>query len=96
MAAPSSSYELNSRNSELPGRTLESHLSSKAVITCKDAAAARGLPLTHELKSIILKTSHRILVVHVPGNKYVSLRAVKRALGSKQAQLASHIVLSEW
>lgn len=95
MVTFSGSDKLTFRNSEPPGLTLQSHRSSKATITCKDAATVRGVPLSNELKSIILNTSHGIIVVHVPGDKYVSLRAVKRTLGSAQAQLASLGVLSE-
>jgi prolyl-tRNA editing enzyme YbaK/EbsC (Cys-tRNA(Pro) deacylase) len=95
MVALNGSYKSTSRNSEPPGHTLQSHRASKATITCKDAAAVRGVPLSNELKSIILTTSNGIIVVHVPGDKYVSLRAVKLALGSAQAQLAAPSVLSE-
>src|SRR5258708_5564540 len=39
--------------------------------------------------------SDGIVVVHVPGTKMISLRSVKRALGVKQARLASLSKLAE-
>lgn len=72
-----------------PGRSLQSYKSQTTVITCKEAALARHVPLSHELKSLILETPQGPIVVHVPGDKRVSLRAVKRAIGVKQARLAS-------
>jgi prolyl-tRNA editing enzyme YbaK/EbsC (Cys-tRNA(Pro) deacylase) len=95
MTVDPNSGELKAGRAEPPGLTLPSHPSSKAVVTCKDAAAARGIPLTNELKSIVLEANKEVVVVHVPGDKYVSLRAVKRTLGLTQAHLASPEMLSE-
>lgn len=78
-----------------PGRSLQSYQSQATAISCEEAASVRDVPLSHELKSLILETSQGTIVVHVPGDKRVSLRAVKRALGTKQARLASRACLSQ-
>ena len=66
----------------------EYHL-TEPVITCKEAAKAKGIPLNDELKSIILTTIKGYIVVHLLGGSMVSLRKVKKALNIKNAHLAS-------
>ncbi|HEY4989964.1 MAG TPA: YbaK/EbsC family protein, partial [Opitutaceae bacterium] len=73
-----------------PGdRMLSQHL-DRPVVSCEEAAAARGIPLARELKTLLLKTHDReIVAVHVPGDANVALRQVKRRLGTAQAYQAS-------
>lgn len=58
------------------------------VVSCGEAAAARNVPVRNELKHILLSTSKGMCIVHVPGDRRVSLRSVKRHLAVKQAKLA--------
>ena len=64
-------------------------------MTCAEAAEARGVPLTNELKSLLLETTYGPVVVHVPGDKRVSLRAAKMSLHCRQVSLASPMVLEK-
>ncbi|MBS2532727.1 YbaK/EbsC family protein [Catenulispora sp. NF23] len=59
------------------------------VVSCREAANAKGFPLRHELKSLILKTDEGFAVVHLSGSEFLSLRQVKRFLKSDQARLAT-------
>ena len=51
---------------------------------CLDAAFAKGISLEMELKSLVLVTSKGLYVLHLPGNKWVNIRAVKRELSVKE------------
>jgi prolyl-tRNA editing enzyme YbaK/EbsC (Cys-tRNA(Pro) deacylase) len=59
------------------------------VVSCEQAANAKGIPLQRELKSLALDTSKGLVVAHVPGDCQISLRAAKRALGAAEARLAN-------
>ncbi len=61
-----------------------------SVVSCKEAALAKGIPLKNELKTLILKTSIGFVALQLPGNSQASLRKVKRTLNVKLASLASH------
>lgn len=71
-----------------PGLILPVYLLDHEVVSCEQAASAKNIPLANELKTIIVNTSVGIRAVHVPGNKRVFLRAVKRALACDQAFIA--------
>jgi prolyl-tRNA editing enzyme YbaK/EbsC (Cys-tRNA(Pro) deacylase) len=64
------------------------------VVTCIQAAKAKEIPLCQELKTLILETSNGLYAVHLPGNKRLNNRIVKKILGVKQASLASPAILS--
>lgn len=64
------------------------------VVSCKEAATAKGIPLVNELKSLILETSKGLYIVHIPGNRYLDLRKIKKFLNIKSACLASKEVLA--
>ena len=50
---------------------------SCSVITCKEAASAKKIPLKNELKSLVLTTSNGLYLLHLPGDKKANLRTVK-------------------
>jgi prolyl-tRNA editing enzyme YbaK/EbsC (Cys-tRNA(Pro) deacylase) len=79
---------LDGKEPDPPGLMLPVHRLKSEVVSCEQAAAAKRIPLANELKTIIVDTSLGIRAVHVPGNKRVSLRAVKRALACNQAFIA--------
>lgn len=64
------------------------------VVSCGEAATAKGIPLVNELKSLILETSKGLYIVHIPGNKYLDLRKVKTFINTNEAYLASKEVLT--
>jgi prolyl-tRNA editing enzyme YbaK/EbsC (Cys-tRNA(Pro) deacylase) len=57
------------------------------VVTCSEAASAKGIPLANELKTLLIVTSLGLYALHVPGNCKASLRTVKRFLRAKQSFL---------
>jgi prolyl-tRNA editing enzyme YbaK/EbsC (Cys-tRNA(Pro) deacylase) len=71
--------------SDAPGKEMIVYSLNEAVISCADAASARGIPLESELKSLILETSKGRFVVHIPGDGLVDLRRVKNFLDVKEA-----------
>lgn len=71
-----------------PGNFLEVHELQQPVTSCEEAAAAKGIPLSKELKTLVLDTSNGLVAVHVRGNEEVSLRKVKKSLGVAEAKLA--------
>lgn len=75
-------------SSEPPGKRLQVYSLKKEVISCDEAAEARGVPLFNELKTMILSTTNGYVAVHLPGDGQISLRAVKNALEVKNAFIA--------
>lgn len=71
------------------GETLTPRWLDQDVISCKQAAEAREVPLQNELKTLILQTTDGLYAVHVRGDRRLSLRAVKRFLHIKEAHLLS-------
>lgn len=71
-----------------PGQSLTVFRLGREVVTCDEAAAAKGIPLSHELKTMLLFTSLGPHLVHTRGDRCVSLRKVKNYLGVDQACLA--------
>jgi prolyl-tRNA editing enzyme YbaK/EbsC (Cys-tRNA(Pro) deacylase) len=72
-----------------PAEGLKRYVLSKPVISCASAAAAKGIPLGHELKSLVIEIESGLVVAHIPGDRRLSLRAVKRCLPTAQARLAN-------
>ncbi len=60
----------------------------RRVFSCRSAARAKGVPLEHELKSLLIAYDGDYLVAHVRGNRRLSLRAVKNEMEAEQARLA--------
>ena len=74
--------------SEPPGLLLEALSLAQPVVTCEEAANARGILLKAELKTLILDTSTGLIAAHLPGDGVLSLAKVKDYLESEQAYLA--------
>ena len=72
-----------------PGNLLPIRSLADPVVSCVAAAAAKGIPVEHELKTLILDTSTGLLALHLRGDQYACLRSIKEALAVKQACLAS-------
>jgi prolyl-tRNA editing enzyme YbaK/EbsC (Cys-tRNA(Pro) deacylase) len=73
-----------------PGENMEEYVLGKNVVSCEEAAGAKGIPLENELKTLILHTTNGFVALHVRGNRSASLRSVKAALGVDQARMASN------
>ena len=85
----SRSYEDEVDSSKLPpGLKMQAYRLNAAVVTCEEAAAAKGIKLASELKSLILETSSGLIAVHLPGDGVLSLRAVKASIEAEEAYLA--------
>jgi prolyl-tRNA editing enzyme YbaK/EbsC (Cys-tRNA(Pro) deacylase) len=80
---------------QAPGLLLTPRYLDEQVITCEQAAAARGIPLAQELKTLIVRTDEGLIAVHISGDSKLSLRKVKTALGTSQAYLVSDTELAE-
>lgn len=72
-----------------PGLELEDHRLVRPVVTCAQAAAAKGIPLEDELKTLLLITCRGLVALHLPGDGAASLRRVKDVLDVRQACLAA-------
>jgi len=72
-----------------PGPNLKVFSLAKPVVSCEEAAAAKGIPLDSELKTLIMTTTKGFVALHLLGDGKASLPAVKKAIDVKQASLAS-------
>lgn len=79
----------------VPPPKLETRALAAPVVSCEQAANAKGIELQRELKSIVVQTRMGCIAVHTRGDRDVSLRKVKRELGLKEAYLASPEVLQK-
>lgn len=70
-----------------PGLNMKTFKLESPVISCEDAAKARGIQLVNELKSLLLETSKGRYVVHLPADGQVDLRRVKNFLNVKEAYI---------
>lgn len=75
-----------------PGVTHRRH--QRPVTTCEQAAALKGIPLAHELKTLVVRTGKGLVLCHLPGDRQLSLRKVKRLLHAEEAHLATTIELA--
>jgi len=66
----------------------------KDVVSCEEAASAKGIPLQNELKSLILDTNKGLYLLNIPGDRFANLRSVKTILNVKNAYLADHNILN--
>ncbi|HEX8618243.1 MAG TPA: YbaK/EbsC family protein [Thermoanaerobaculia bacterium] len=55
-----------------------------AVISCVEAAQARGVPLSVELKTLLMRSGGFVVAVHLAAHRRLNSRAVKRLLGTKR------------
>ena len=85
---PFSPSRLQEKHDE-PGVGFTKYILKKPVVSCVEAAQAKGIPLKNELKTLILKTCLGYLALHLPGDATASLRKVKKILKVKQASLAA-------
>lgn len=61
-------------------RTRHITRSHQAVVTCEDAARARGIPLRQELKTLMLFANQQLTAVHLSGADRLIRRAVRRTV----------------
>lgn len=71
-----------------PGLTMKVFDLPHEVVTCKEAASARKIPLVNELKTLILQTPSGFIAAHLPADGELSLRAVKKELEIKNIKIA--------
>ncbi|HUP60251.1 MAG TPA: TIR domain-containing protein [Thermoanaerobaculia bacterium] len=77
-----------------PGPNMKVYALASPVVSCEEAAAAKGIPLDNELKTLILTTKRGYVALHILGNGEASLRAVKNAMDAREASLAPLAALS--
>jgi prolyl-tRNA editing enzyme YbaK/EbsC (Cys-tRNA(Pro) deacylase) len=83
----------SSANNRPLGESLLPRWLDHDVVTCVQAASAKGIPLENELKTLVVRTTNGVYAVNVRGNQAVSLRAVKRFLHVREAHLLSALEL---
>ena len=76
--------ELQTHRHQIQEYTLNS-----AVISCAEAAEAKGIEIGQELKSMVLHTSKGLFVAHLPGDRRIKYRSIKNLLSVREALLAS-------
>lgn len=59
------------------------------VITCADAAKARKISINEELKTILLKVSHKNISVHLRGGDKINSKAIKKLFNNKSIRFLS-------
>ena len=78
-----------------PFEHIEQFSLNESVVSCKEASAAKNIPLNNELKSLILKTSIGLYLLNIPGNKKANLRLVKKTINASEAYLADKETLEK-
>lgn len=68
----------------------------KEVRSCREAAAVRGIPLSHELKTLIFNADDKLLAVHLRGKDRLNNRLVKRACQIKNLSFATTDQISSY
>ena len=76
-----------------PGIFLHPFDLERDVVSCEQAASAKGIPLANELKTLILETSVGTCAVELKGDETLHLRSVKRILNCGEARIASSQLL---
>ena len=76
------------QSNQPPGLSMKSHRLDYEVVSCKEAANARKVPLEHELKTLILQAPSGMVAAHLPGNGELNLRAIKNTLAIKDIKIA--------
>jgi prolyl-tRNA editing enzyme YbaK/EbsC (Cys-tRNA(Pro) deacylase) len=79
---------------ENPGSWLRRFKLNDPVVSCESAAAAKGVGLGHELKTLVFEADLGLALAHLRGDRRLSLRAVKRCVPTRQAKLASVATLA--
>ena len=80
---------------DAPGEAMRPAWLARPVVTCREAASARGVPLQNELKTLITETPGGLVAAHMTGDSELALRALKDVLEIDQAQLASSQTLRD-
>lgn len=65
------------------------------VTTCLQASRMKGIPLSNELKSLVLRTTAGLWLCHLRADATLILRQVKVALKVNEAFMASTLELAE-
>lgn len=76
------------KSSKPPHINLKEYKLDKTVVTCMEAAQAKGIHLENELKTLLLETSNGFVAIELPGDATASLRKIKDFLEVKKAHLA--------
>lgn len=71
-----------------PGQRMKPFFLDHEVVTCEEAAKARGISLQNELKTLILKTPTGLIAAHICGDSELSLNAVKNATVERNLRIA--------
>lgn len=59
------------------------------VVTCDEAAKARGISIDEELKTILLKVSHKNISVNLKGGDKINSKAIRKLFNDKHIRFLS-------
>jgi len=59
------------------------------VVTCAEASLARGISINEELKTILLKISHKKVSLHIRGGDKINSKAIKKIFNNKRIRFLS-------
>lgn len=59
------------------------------VVTCAEAAKARGISIAEELKTILLKVSHKKISINIRGNDKIDSKAIRKLFNNKHIRFLS-------
>jgi prolyl-tRNA editing enzyme YbaK/EbsC (Cys-tRNA(Pro) deacylase) len=62
---------------------------TKPVYTCREAAAARHVPLHHELKTLLVIYRNALALLNLPGDRRIDRKFVRTALAAHEFRLAN-------
>lgn len=80
-------------NPDNPGTWLRHFRLGSPVVSCASAAEAKGVPVAHELKTLVIDTDDGLALAHLRGDRRLALHSVRRCLKERQARLADRALL---
>lgn len=66
----------------------------RPVVSCNEAASARGISLSQELKTIVLDKGGELVAAHIRGDRRLNMSIIKKTLGARNITFASISVLA--
>lgn len=72
-----------------PGKSLKTYKLDRNVVSCEEAAEAKGIPLNKELKTLVLATENGLISISLPANYSVSYWKIMIEENLSQVSLAT-------
>jgi prolyl-tRNA editing enzyme YbaK/EbsC (Cys-tRNA(Pro) deacylase) len=69
------------------GKKIDVFTLREKVVSCEQAAHAKGIPLKNELKTLVIETDDDIYLLHLLGDEKADFKQIRKLLNTKKAQL---------